>query len=78
MLEAQMSQTTVVGGDHDFLDLLRRVRGEFTEMPDLVLTYEEAVRLWACHPAICRAVLETLVESRFLIRTRRAAFVRAA
>lgn len=64
--------------DYDFADLLRRARGEFLEMPGLMLTYEQAVRLWACHPAVCRAVLETLVESRFLVLTRNSAFVRAA
>ena len=59
-------------------ELLHRARAEFLEMPGLILTYEQAVRLWACHPAMCRAVLETLVESRFLAVTRNASFVRAA
>lgn len=63
--------------DYDFADLLRRARAEFLEMPGLMLTYEQAVRLWACHPAVCRAVLETLVESRFLVLTRNSSFVRA-
>ena len=58
-------------------DLLQRVKAEFMEMPGLTLTYDQAVKLWACHPAVCREVLETLVASRFLARTRRAAFVRS-
>jgi len=62
--------------DSDFQELQRRVQADFNEMPGLVLTYEQAVRLWACHPATCRTVLEALVESRFLVRNRRAAFIR--
>ena len=61
----------------DVGDLERRVKAEFLEMPGLTLTYEQAVRLWACHPAACRAVLESLLESRFLVRTRRAGFARS-
>ena len=59
-----------------FADLLLRVKAEFMEMPGLTLTYDQAVKLWACHPVVCREVLEALVETRFLIRTRRAAFAR--
>jgi hypothetical protein len=62
--------------DVEFEALHRRVQADFTEMPGLMLTYEQAVRLWACHPVVCRAVLEALVESSFLVRTRRAAFIR--
>ena len=54
-----------------------RIWGSVAKAPGLTLTYEQAVRLWACHPVLCRAVLESLVESRFLVRTRRAAFVRS-
>ena len=59
-----------------FAELLQRVKAEFMEMPGLTLTYDQAVKLWACHPVVCREVLETLVETRFLVRTRRAAFAR--
>ena len=58
-------------------ELLQRVKAEFMEMPRLTLTYEQAVKLWHCHPAVCREVLETLVATRFLIRTRRAGFARS-
>ena len=47
-------------------DLLQRVKAEFMEMPGLTLTYDQAVKLWDCHPVVCREVLETLVQSRFL------------
>ena len=59
-----------------FAELLQRVKAEFIEMPGLTLTYDQAVKLWNCHPVMCRQVLETLLETRFLIRTRRAAFAR--
>jgi hypothetical protein len=59
-----------------FAELLQRVKAEFLEMPGLTVTYDQAVKLWACHPVVCREVLETLVQTRFLVRTRRAAFAR--
>ena len=68
--------TTTTLMEQDYEELQRRVQADFNEMPGLMLTYEQAVRLWACHPAMCRAVLEALVESRFLVRNRRSAFVR--
>ena len=68
--------TTLMERDFDFQELQRRVQADFIEMPGLSLTYEQAVRLWACHPVVCRAVLEALVESQFLVRNRRAAFMR--
>jgi hypothetical protein len=71
-----MMDISVIDSAYGFSDLLQRAKAEFTEMPGLTLTYDQAVRLWACHPAVCRAVLETLVETRFLVRTRRAAFAR--
>jgi hypothetical protein len=68
--------TTLIEQDFDFQELQRRVQADFIEMPGMSLTYEQAVRLWACHPVVCRAVLESLVESQFLVRNRRAAFTR--
>lgn len=58
-------------------DLLRRVQAEFIEMPGLCLTRAQARRLWALDDALCDAVLTALVDSRFLTRSRNAAFVRA-
>ena len=76
--EDVMAATAVLESDFEFQELQRRVQADFIEMPGLTLTYEQAVRLWACHPTVCRAVLESLVNARFLIRTRRAAFMRKA
>jgi len=57
-------------------DLLRRIRGEFLEMPGHRLTEAQAGRMWNLDPAVCRAVLTTLVESNFLFRTKDGAFMR--
>jgi hypothetical protein len=57
-------------------DIVRRVRGEFLEMPGLRLTEPQARRLWALEPTLCSAVLTELVDNGFLLRTRDGAFVR--
>jgi len=45
-------------------------------MPGLRLTEPQARRLWSLEPSLCSAVLEELVESGFLLRSRDGAFVR--
>jgi len=57
-------------------EVLRRVKGEFLEMPGLRLTEKQARRLWNLDAAVCSALLDTLVASSFLIRTRDGAFMR--
>jgi hypothetical protein len=57
-------------------EVLRRVQGEFLEMPGLRLTEAQARRLWGLDAASCRALLGTLVEAKFLFRTRDGAFMR--
>jgi hypothetical protein len=59
-------------------DLLRRILGEFAEMPGLHLTAAEAARLWHLEEPACETLLSALVEQRSLTRTRRGAFVRAS
>jgi hypothetical protein len=60
-----------------FATALRRAKAEFLEMPGLQLTEAQAARLWSFDSALCAAVLTTLVESKFLVRTRNASFARA-
>ena len=60
---------------HD--DVLRRVRGEYIEMPGLRLTTAQAQRLWGLDRASCDALLGALVDAKFLSRTRDGAFVRS-
>jgi hypothetical protein len=60
---------------HD--DALRRVQGEYIEMPGLRLTTAQAQRLWGLDRAACDALLGALVDAKFLLRTRDGAFVRS-
>jgi hypothetical protein len=46
--------------------MLQRVRSEFTEMPGLRLTVAQASRLWNTDAATSVALLDALVELRFL------------
>jgi hypothetical protein len=57
-------------------DVVRRIRGEFLEMPGLRLTSEQAQRLWRLDETACDAVLGALVDAHFLARTRDGAFVK--
>jgi hypothetical protein len=57
-------------------DVVRRIRGEFLEMPGLRLTPQQARRLWRLDESACDAVLGALVDARFLAKTRDGAFIR--
>jgi hypothetical protein len=57
-------------------DVLRRVQGEFLEMPGLRLTQAQARRLWGLDAALCESLLGALVEAKFLFRTRDGSFMR--
>ena len=57
-------------------DALRRVRGEFLEMPGLRLTAMQARRLWGLDAGSCDALLAALVDAKFLFKTREGAFMR--
>ena len=57
-------------------ELLRRVQGEFLEMPGLCLTEAQACRLWGLDAVTCAALLGVLTEAKFLLRTRDGAFMR--
>lgn len=57
-------------------DVIRRVQGEFLEMPGLRLTEAQARRLWGLDAASCGALLGELVDAKFLFRTRDGAFMR--
>ena len=57
-------------------EMLRRVRGEFLEMPGLRLTEAQARRLWGLDEASCGALLRALIDAEFLFRTPDGAFMR--
>jgi hypothetical protein len=50
-------------------DLIRRVRGEYLEMPGLRLTSEQARRLWGLDSHTCQKLLRTLTRAQFLTLT---------
>ena len=56
--------------------ILRRIQGEFLEMPGLRLTEAQARRLWGLDPPTCSALLDALIAQRFLFRTSDGAFMR--
>jgi hypothetical protein len=58
-------------------EVIRRVQGEYTEMPGLRLTTAQAQRLWGLDRSACDTLLGALVDAKFLFRTRDGAFVRS-
>jgi hypothetical protein len=49
--------------------LVGRIRGEFREMPGLILTTPQACRLWNLDRTACEAVLQALLDEGFLAQT---------
>jgi len=49
-------------------ELERRIRGEYSEMPGLRLSAEQARRLWSLDSDTCSRVLGTLVGAGYLHR----------
>ena len=58
-------------------ELLRRIRSEYLEIPGLILTRQQARRLWALDEGTCDLALELLIDARFLRRTAQGYYVRA-
>jgi hypothetical protein len=56
--------------------MLQRICAEYLEMPGLQLTVEQAQRLWGLDKETCERALEFLLETRFLVRTRRNLYAR--
>jgi hypothetical protein len=57
-------------------DVLRRVQAEFLEMPGLRLTKSQAQRLWGLDTVSCDALLNALIDAKFLFQARDGAFMR--
>jgi phage FluMu protein Com len=55
--------------------LIARIRAEFTEMPGLKLTIQQACRLWNLQETVCRDALGQLASEGFLFHTPSGAFV---
>jgi hypothetical protein len=56
---------------------LRRIRGEYLEVPGTSLTKIQMQRLWHLDAGTCDVVVDALVEAGFLKRTRFQGYVRA-
>jgi hypothetical protein len=57
-------------------EVVRRIQGEFLEMPGLQLTEAQARRLWGLNADVCSVVLNALIDARFLSQTPNGAFMR--
>jgi hypothetical protein len=57
-------------------ETLQRVQGEFREMPGLRLTPAQASRLWGLDAISSQALLDALVDARFLSRAADGSFMR--
>ena len=57
--------------------LIQRIQAEYYEMPGLSLTVAQACRVWQIDDLRCHAILDALVQARFLARTRTGTYVRA-
>lgn len=49
--------------------VLKRIRAEYLEMPGLRLKSEQVQRLCGIEPRVCQAVLDALVDAKFLCVT---------
>ncbi len=58
-------------------DIQKRIKGEYLEMPGLILSVAQAQRLWGLDQSSCESYLASLVRARFLRRTADGRYVRA-
>ena len=72
-LHGQFIGNVLKGGDTVAIitmdDMLRRISGEYLEMPGLRLARPQAQRLWGLDRHTCSQLLDSLVEAKFLRRT---------
>jgi hypothetical protein len=58
-------------------DVAELIRLEYAETPGLKLTFRQVQGLWNLSEELCDRVLNTLIETRFLVRTADGRFARA-
>ena len=73
---ARETCTVLIFKDHADEAILRRIRGEYREMPGMRLTEDQAMRLWALDRPTCRRVLDSLVASHYLEQDHSGQFAR--
>ncbi len=74
--------STRVSRDHlrrlrERTSVLRRLRTDFLELPGLRMTPQDGARLWNLDVDTCVRFLDSMVEEKFLIRTREGLYKRA-
>lgn len=58
----------MICADATLEDTLRVIRGEFLEMPGLLLTRSQFQRLWGLDARACDEAIDELLKSHFLVR----------
>jgi len=77
-----MASALLDGGDENTVhtnvsEWLQIIKAEYLEMPDLALTRAEIRRMWSMDDMTCDALLDALVQARFLRLTRNRHYIRA-
>jgi len=62
----------------EIVEIVKRIRVEYVEMPDLRLSFVQARRLWNLPADLCETALTTLVQSGFLAKMPDGSFLRRA
>lgn len=70
-------EVSMLAAGKTIADWLRLIQADYLEMPDLNLTKNQMSRLWGLDPEIVDALVEVLVEAKFLKEARRGAYIRA-
>ena len=68
---------TMIAAQTPIADGLRLIRSEYLEIPGLHLTKKQVQRLWSLDAVMCDALLDVLVDAKFLRLTSEGAYVRA-
>ena len=58
-------------------DWIQIVRGEYLEIPGLLLTRSQVQRFWGLDAVLCDEILDALTGTHFLEKTRGGGFIRA-
>lgn len=67
----------MIAAEVTIADWIHLIRSEYLEIPGLHLTRNQVLRLWGLDAVMCDALLQALVDVRFLRRTQAGAYVRA-
>jgi hypothetical protein len=70
--------TIMTAEESSVTEWLRLIQAEYLEIPGLRLTKPQVQRLWGLDPRMCDALLDRLMATNFLMRTRRDAYVLAS